>query len=93
MKSSYELAMERLNKSAPSVKLSDAKKKELAELDTVYAAKVAERELFIKDELMKAREKGDYEAYQSLERQLVADKKNLAADLEEKKNKIREKKG
>ena len=92
MKSSYELAMERLNKASPSVKLSDAKKKELAELDTVYAAKVAERELFIKDELLKARDNGDYEAYQSLERQLVADKKNLAADLEEKKDKVREKK-
>jgi hypothetical protein len=92
MKSSYELAMERLNKSSPTVKLTDAKKKELAELDSVYAAKVAERELFIKDELLKAREKGDYEAYQSLEKQLVADRKNLAADLEEKKNKVRESK-
>jgi hypothetical protein len=90
MKSSYELAMERLNKSSPTVKLTEAKKKQLAELDSVYAAKIAERELFIKDELLKAREKGDYEAYQSLERQLVADRKNLAADLEEKKEKIRE---
>jgi hypothetical protein len=90
MKSSYELAMERLNKSSPSVKLTDAKKKELAELDAVYAAKVAERELFIKDELLKARDKGDYEAYQSLEKQLVADRKNLAADLEEKKDKVRQ---
>jgi hypothetical protein len=92
MKSSYELAMERLSKSAPTTKLSDAQKKQLAELDNVYAAKIAERELFIKDELLKAREKGDYEAYQSLERQLVADRKNLGADLEEKKNKIRESK-
>ena len=92
MKSAYELAMERLNKKSPTVKLSDGKKKKLAELDSVYAAKVAERELFIKDELMKARESGDFEAFQSLERQLVADKKNLAADLEEKKNKIREEK-
>jgi len=90
MKSSYELAMERLNKNAPTVKLTEAKKKQLAELDTIYAAKIAERELFIKDELLKAREKGDYEAYQSLERQLVADRKNLAADLEEKKDKVRE---
>ena len=93
MKSSYELAMERLNKASPSAKITDAQKKELAELDIVYAAKVAERELFIKDELLKAREKGDYEAYQSLERQLVADRKNLTADLEEKKDKVREKKG
>jgi hypothetical protein len=90
MKSSYELAMERLNKKSPSVKLTDEKKKELAELDSVYAAKIAERELFIKDELLKAREKGDYEAYQSLERQLSADRNNLKADLEEKKNKVRE---
>ncbi len=90
MKSAYELAMERLNKSAPTVKLTDAKKKELAELDTRYAAKIAEREIFVKGELEKARESGDIEAYQSLERQLVADRKNLQADLEEKKNKVRE---
>ena len=38
MKSAYELAMERLNKNAPSVKLTPAQKKELAQLDTVYAA-------------------------------------------------------
>lgn len=90
MKSAYELAMERLNKSSPSVKLSDEKKKQLKELDSVYAAKIAERELFIKDALNKEREKGDYEAYQSLEKQLVADRKNLQAELEEKKEKIRE---
>jgi hypothetical protein len=89
MKSSYELAMERLNKSAPSVKMNEAQKKELAELDSVYAAKIAEREIFVKGELEKARAGGDFEAYQSLERQLVADRKNLAADLEEKKEKVR----
>lgn len=90
MKSSYELAMERLNKKSPAVKLSDDQKKELAELDSVYAAKIAEREIFVKGELEKARASGDYEAHQSLERQLVADRKNLQADLEEKKNKVRE---
>jgi hypothetical protein len=90
MKSSYELAMERLNKKSPSVKLNDAQKKQLAELDSLYASKIAERELFIKGELMKARENGDFEAYESLEKQLSADRNNLRADLEEKKNKIRE---
>ena len=90
MKSSYELAMERLNKQSPSVKLNEAQKKELAELDSVYAAKIAERELFIKGELMKAREKGDFEAHESLEKQLSADRNNLRAELEEKKNKVRE---
>ena len=92
MKSAYELAMERLNAKSPTIKLTETKKKELAELDTVYAAKIAEREIFLKGELAKEREKGDYEAYQSLERQLTADRNNLRADLEEKKTKIREKK-
>lgn len=82
--------MERLNKKSPAVKLNDAQKKQLAELDSLYASKIAEREIFIKGELEKAREKGDFEAYQSLEKQLSADRNNLRADLEEKKNKIRE---
>jgi hypothetical protein len=90
MKSAYELAMERLNKQKPTVKLNDDQKKQLAELDSLYASKIAEREIFIKGELMKAREKGDFEAYESLEKQLTADRNNLRADLEEKKNKIRE---
>jgi len=90
MKSSYELAMERLSQKSPSVKLNDAQKQELAELDTLYASKIAEREIFIKGELSKAREQGDFEAFQSLEKQLSADRNNLRADLEEKKTKVRE---
>ena len=34
MKSSYELAMERLSKEAPATKLSDGQKKQLAELES-----------------------------------------------------------
>ena len=90
MKSAYELAMERLNKSSPSVKLNDEQKKKLSDLDTLYASKIAEREIFIKGELAKARDNSDFEAYQSLEKQLSADRNNLRAELEEKKNKIRE---
>ena len=90
MKSSYELAMERLNKQTPSVKLNEEQKKQLADLDSLYASKIAEREIFIKGELAKARDNGDFEAYQSLEKQLSADRNNLRAELEEKKNKIRE---
>ena len=90
MKSSYELAMERLNKSVPTVKTSAAKKKQLAELDKKYTARIAERELFLKGELAKAAEKGDYEAYAQLEKQLVIDRKSLQAELEEKKEKARQ---
>src|SRR5690242_5151236 len=59
MKSAYELAMERLNKSAPAAKLTAEQKKQLAELDSKYAAKIAEREIFLKGELTKATANGD----------------------------------
>jgi hypothetical protein len=90
MKSAYELAMERLNKTAPSVQLTDKQKKELAELDSKYRAKIAEREIFVKGELARAAEKGDAEAMEQLEKQLASDRKSLQADLEEKKAKVRQ---
>jgi len=54
MKSSYELAMERLNKTAPSTKVSPKLKQELAELDSQYAAKIAEREIALASEIARA---------------------------------------
>jgi hypothetical protein len=90
MKSAYELAMERLNKNAPSVKLTDEQKKKLAELDSIYAAKLAEREIFLKEELAKAEIKGDYEAIEQVQKQLVSEKKTLQSQLEEKKELVRQ---
>jgi hypothetical protein len=90
MKSAYELAMERLQKSSPTVKLTAGQKKEIAELEAKCAAKIAERELFIRDEITKAVNKNDFEAVEQLEKQLVSDRKSLQADLEEKKAKVRE---
>lgn len=89
MKSAYELAMERLNKTAPVAKLSEDKKRQLAELDSEYKARIADREIFIKGEMGKAAAKGDYEALGQLEKQLASDRKSLTAELEEKKDKIR----
>lgn len=91
MKSAYELAMERLNKTAPAAtKLTPEQKKELAALDSKYAAKIAEREIFVKGELAKAAAKGDEEAIEQLQKQLVSDRKSLQAELEEKKEKARQ---
>ena len=90
MKSAYELAMERLNKTAPATKLSNDQKKELAELDSKYAAKIAEREIFLKGELEKAAAKADFEALDQIERQLVSERKSLQAELEEKKEEVRQ---
>lgn len=91
MKSSYELAMERLNKSAPTVKVTEAQKKEMAELDSVYAAKLAERELFLKGEMHKAISNQDAEAVQQLEKQFISERKSIAVELEEKKELVRKK--
>ena len=90
MKSAYELAMERLNKSSPTAKLTDQQKKEIAELESKYKAKIAERELFVEGERVKAIDKGDAEAVEQLEKQLVSDRKSLQAELEEKKEKVRQ---
>ena len=92
MKNSYELAMERLNKSSPTTKVSAAQKKALAEMDALYASKIAEREIFLKDELAKASAKGDWEAVEQMQKQIVSEKKSLNAEREEKKEKIRESK-
>jgi hypothetical protein len=87
MKSSYELAMERLNKNAPAKKLTEAQKKELAELDSRYAAKIAEREIALNGEPAKAAE--DFEKEESLREQLVNERRKLQAELEEKKERVR----
>ncbi len=90
MKTAYELAMERLSKGTPVVKLSDEQKKQLAELESKCTAKIAERELFLKGEIAKAIDKGDDEAIQQLEKQLVSDRKSIRADFDEKKEKVRQ---
>ena len=90
MKTAFELAMERLSQGAPTVKLSAEKKKQLAELDALYSAKIAERELLVKAELAKAVDRQDEEAFRQLEKQLVSDRKSLQAELEEKKEKVRQ---
>ena len=91
MKSAYELAMERLNKAAPTVKLTAAQKKQLAELDSKYAAKTAEREIALKDDIMKAAESGEAEKVEQLQQQLVKERRKLQAELEEKKEALRRK--
>jgi len=91
MKSAYELAMERLNKASPAVKLTNAQKKQLAELDSKYAAKIAEREIALKDEITKAAASGEFEKSEQLEQQLLNERKKLQAELEEKKEALRRK--
>ena len=93
MKTAYELAMERLQKNAPTRKLSETQKKELAELDSKYAAKTAEREIALADEISRAREAGDLEKAGKLQEQLAAERRKLQIELEEKKEQVRRRGG
>jgi hypothetical protein len=90
MKTAYELAIERLSKTAPPIKLTDDQKRRLAELDSFYGAKIVERELLLRSELAKAEAAGDEKAIEQLQKQLVSDRKSLSAELEAKKDKIRQ---
>jgi hypothetical protein len=89
MKSAYELAMERLEKASPSVSLTEDQKKEIAAVDSVYRAKIAERELFLKDQIRKAQIAGNLEHVQSLEKQLASEIRRLQEESEAKKEKLR----
>lgn len=89
MKSAYELAMERLEKSAPTVTLTDAQKAQIAEIDSTYKARIAEKELFLQDKIRAAQQSGNIGEVETLEKQLAMDLRRLHEDCEEKKEKLR----
>ena len=89
MKSAYELAMERLEKKAPTMALTDDQKHQIAEIDSTFKARIAEKELFLKDQISKAVTAGNTEEAESLQKQLSIDIRRLQQDAEEKKEKLR----
>lgn len=89
MKSAYELAMERLEKASPSISLTEDQKKEIAEVDSVYRAKIAEKEVFLRDQIRKAQNAGKFDEVESLEKQQAAEIRRLQEDCEAKKEKLR----
>lgn len=89
MKSAYELAMERLEKQAPTAKLTDAQKRELAEIDSLYKSRIAEREVFLRSQMDAARSKGDAAGVEEIQLQLARESRRLQEECEEKKAKVR----
>ena len=89
MKSAYELAMERLEKGAPTRQLSDEQKEQIAEIESQFKARAAEKELFLKDKMRAAQTSGKFEEFDQLEKQLAAELRRLQSDCEEKKEKLR----
>src|SRR5258706_12342095 len=88
IKSAYDLAMERLGKSA-SPKLSADQKAKLAELDKVYTAKIAEVELELQPKIAAARAQGDLEGAQKIEELLRAQVQKQRNKLESAKEPVR----
>ncbi len=89
MKSAYELAMERLEKNQPSVLLSNEQKKQLAEIEATSRAKIAQKELFLRDQIREAQNAGKFDEVEALEKQLTSEIRRLQEDCEAKKEKLR----
>jgi phage host-nuclease inhibitor protein Gam len=81
--------MERLQKASPSLSLTEEQKKELAEIDSKYRAKIAEKELFLRDQIRKAQTEGKVDQIDSLEKQLASDVRRLQEECETNKEKLR----
>ena len=81
--------MERLQKDVPSVKLTDEQRESLAELDSLYKAKSAEKELLLTEQIRKESAAGKYTEVESLRQQLSSELRRLSEDLESKKEKVR----
>lgn len=88
MKSAYELAMSRLEQGSPTRSLTEEQKKTLAEIDSEYDAKVAERKIFLEGEITKL--SGDEGAIASLRRQLASEIASIEEKRESKKEKVRQ---
>jgi len=89
MKSAYELAMERLEQQTPTVKLTEHQKTEIAEIDATFKAKIAEREVFLRDQIAKALFTGKEAEAAELEDELAREIRRLQRDCEDKKEKAR----
>lgn len=91
MKSAYELAMERLDQAAPKeAPLSAAQKKQLAEIDTRFQGKLAEREIFLKQKLNEALATGNADEADQLRRQIASERTRLEEEREDEKNRVRQ---
>lgn len=89
MKSAYELAMERLEKSNPQKPLTDEQRAEIRKIDEKFQAKIAEREVFLTDLIAKATASGNYAELAELETQKTRELASLKAECESEKEKVR----
>ena len=86
MKSAYELAMERLEKaSGPTKKLSSEQKTQIADIDKIYEARIAELKLSFESRMRTAQSKEEWDAMQA---ELAAKITSLEEQREKEKDKV-----
>ncbi len=88
MKSSYELAMERMG--GGDKPLTEEQKAKIAEIDSKYKAKIAERKIFLEKSLQDALAKGSHEEADEARKILAKEVNSLEEKAESEKEKIRD---
>ncbi len=93
MKSAYELAMERLAKAEPAAApVSAEQKTRLAGIDRVYQGKLAEREIFLKQQLGEALAARNLDEADKIRKQISSEKARLEEEREDEKERVRREK-
>ena len=81
--------MERLQKDSPTQVLTEEQRKEIAEIDSLYRARIAERELLLKEQIQKETAAGKFAEVEQLQQQLATELRRLQEEREEKKDQVR----
>jgi len=91
IKSSYELALERMQaEGGEQISLTKKQKAEIADVEQDVQAKIAETDIMIKQHIMEAQGEGDVEKMQTLEEERIVKIKKIRAEGEERRQRIRE---
>ena len=95
IKSAYESALERagLSDAPKHDTLTEKQKEKLAEIDRVYAAKVAERKILAENEMTKMAQQGKFEEIGVVKDKLVQTLGKLEEEKKREKEEVRSKKG
>lgn len=89
MKSAYELAMERFSDGEEIKELSIEQKEAIADIESRFEAKVAEKRIFLEKEIQKAEEQGNMNEATIIRKQLQDQIAILGEEKEAEKEKIR----
>jgi hypothetical protein len=91
MKSAYELAMERLSKSDPGSArpVTQEQRAKLADVDRLYQGKLAEREIFLRQQLEQALSGQNADEVDKIRKQIASERARLEEDRETEKDRIR----